>query len=217
MWSSGLLILAGLLTGLPILFRPDMTQSGFALRASWAPVNLLLGIGAVIGTAGLIVLYRAMSSKISAFGHLAFVLTILGSILSAGMLLFVEAAIVPVLSSDPAYTPLLAMSGPLMAGSFGVLAMLSSVILAVGFLLLGIYLISSSTVSFVNGLLFIIGAPLLAFAPPLPPVIGVVGGLILGIALVWIGISIRNGIAHESLAPGLRLEDECVVHAGGHA
>jgi hypothetical protein len=62
----------------------------------------------------------------------------------------------------------------------------------------------------VNGLLFI-GAPLLVFAAG--PA-GLMGGLLLGGGLVWLGISIRSGIAHRSLATSLQVQDECLAHLG---
>lgn len=214
-WSSVLLIISGLLLAVPILFHPDMSKAGYALLGSWVPVHLLLGISALVGLAGLIVFYGAMSPKISVVGHVAVWLAIVGTALLCGLMFFVEAAIVPVLAADPATVPLLAETGPLMTGIFGISALAAMAVLAVGFILFGGYLIRAKIVSPVNGVLFIIGAPLAAFTPPLPFVAGIIGGVLLGIALAWLGVSIRTGRAHDTLESTLRIHDECLAQAGG--
>lgn len=109
------------------------------------------------------------------------------------------------------------MTGPIMAGAFGVLALIAAVLVAAGFILFGGYLIWAKIISPVNGILFIIGAPLVAFSPPLPFVVMVIGGVLLGIALIWLGVSIRTGRAHDTLESTLRIHDECLAQAGGRA
>jgi len=216
-WSSLLLIIGGVLLAAPMPFHPDMSKPGYALLSAWVPVHVLFGISVLAGLAGLIVLYGAMSPRITLFGHVAFWFTIVGTALLAGLMFFVESAIVPVLAGSPAYEPLLSMTGPLMTGAFGALTMISMTIVAVGFILFGGYLIWAKIVSPTNGILFIIGAPLAAFSPPLPSLAGIIGGVLLGIALVWLGVSIRTGRAHDTLESTLRIHDECLAHAGSHA
>lgn len=212
-----LLIISGLLLAVPILFHPDMSKPGFALADAWVPVHVLLGISTLAGMGGLIVFYGAIRPKITVVGHVAFWLSIVGTALFTGLLFFVEATIVPVLANNPAYEPLLSETGPIMAGAFGISALIAAVITAVGSILLGGFLIWERIVSPVNGGLFIIGAPLLAFSPPLPFVVMVIGGVLFGIALVWLGVSIRTGRAHDTLESTLRIHDECLIEAGGHA
>ncbi|MGE5173233.1 MAG: hypothetical protein ACM3MD_05330 [Betaproteobacteria bacterium] len=214
-WSSVLLIISGVLLAAPILFHPDMSKPGYALLGAWVPVHVLLGISALAGLAGLIVFYGAMSPKITVFGHVAVWFAIVGTALLAGLMFFVESAIVPVLAGDPTYEPLLGMTGPLMTGAFGALAMLSMVIVSIGFILFGGYLIWAKVISPVNGALFIIGAPLAAFSPPFPYIVGIIGGVLLGIAIGWLGVSIRTGRAHDTLETTLRIHDECLAQAGG--
>jgi len=216
-WSNVLLIISGLLLAIPILFHPDMSKPGYALLGAWVPVHVLLGISALAGLAGLIVFYGATSPKITVFGHVAVWFAIVGTALMAGLMFFVEVGIVPSLAGSPAYEPLLSATGPVMTGAFGVLAMITAVIVAIGFILFGGYLIWAKIISPVNGILFIIGAPLVAFSPPLPYVAMIIGGVLLGIALVWLGVSIRTGRAHETLESTLRIHDECLAQAGGHA
>lgn len=216
-WSSLLLMISGLLTAVPILFHPDVSKPGYALLGAWVPVHVLLGLSALAGLAGLIVFYGAMSPKITVFGHVAVWFAIVGTALLAGLMFFVETAISPVLAGNPAYEQLLSMSGPLMAGAFGALVMISMVILSVGFILFGGYLIWAKIIAPANGILFIVGAPLIAFSPPLPYAVMIIGGVLFGIALVWLGVSIRRGRAHETLESTLRIHDECLAQAGGRA
>ncbi len=215
-WSSVLLIICGVLLAVAVLFHPDMAKPGYALMSNWLPVHVLFGISALLGLAGLIVLYGAMSPKITVIGHVAVWFAIVGTALVAGLMFFVEMAIVPVLAG-PAYEQLISMSGPIMTGAFGVWAIISMVILTVGFILFGGYLIWAKIISPANGVLLIIGTPLIAFSPPLPYAVMLIGGVLYGIALIWLGISIRTGRAHDTLESTIRIHDECLAQAGGRA
>lgn len=214
-WSSMLLIIGGVLLAVPTLFHPDTSKPGYALLNEWVPVHMMFGMSALAGLAGLIMLYGAMSPKITALGHAAFWFTIVGTALLAGVMFFVEAAIVPVLARSTDYEPLLSMTGPLMTGAFGVLVTIAMAIVAVGFILLGGYLLWEKIISLPNGVLFMIGAPLAAFSPPLPFSAGTIGGVLFGIALVWLGVSTLTGRAHVTLKSILRIHDECLAQAGG--
>ncbi len=213
-WSSKLLIISGLLLAVSIMFHPDLVQPGYALLGAWVPVHVLLGLSALVGLAGLIVFYGAMSPKTTVVGHIAFWFVIVGTVLIAGMMLFVEAGVVPVLASNPAYEPLLSISGPLTAGVFGVMTVIAAVIMAVGFILFSGYLIGAKIISPANGILFIMGAPLIALSPPWPYVLMIIGGVLFGIALIWFGVSIRTGRAHDTLESALQIHDECLAQAG---
>ncbi len=216
-WSSVLLIISGMLLAVPILFHPDLVKAGYALQRAWVPVHVLLGLSALAGLAGLIVFYVAMSPETTVLGHVAMWFAMVGTVLMAGLMLFVEAAIVPVLASSPAYEPLLSTSGPLTAGVLGILTTVTAVVMAMGFILLGGYLIGAKIISPANGVLFIIGAPLIALSPTWPFALMIIGGVLLGIALVWFGVSIRAGRAHNTLESILRIQDECFAQAGGRA
>jgi hypothetical protein len=214
--SGTLLIVAGVLIAGSMLFHPDDTQPDFAFHAAWVPVHVLLGIGSLAGLAGLVGLYGALRGRITAFGNAAFILAFLGTVLFTGLMFFVEATLLPVLGSNPAYQPLLSDTGPLMGGPFGMALMASFAIISLGYVLLAIYLVAAKTISVVNGLLFI-GAPLAAFAPPLPYAVEIIGGVLLGLAFLWLGVSIRKGTAHKALEAEVRNQEECLLHASGHA
>jgi hypothetical protein len=215
-WSSILLIISGVLLAVAMLFHPDMAKPDYATKSAWVPVHVLLGISALLGLVGLAGLYAVMNLKITVFGRAAFGLAMLGSLLLTGIMFFVEASVLPVLARNPVYQPLVSQSGPLMTGALGTAIGISMLIAAVGFLFLAGYLVVTKTISFANGVLFI-GAPLLVFTPPLTIAFGIIGGLLLGAAITWLGVSSLRGTAHQSLAQLLQIQDECFAHVGGHA
>jgi hypothetical protein len=214
--SGALLIIGGLLIAVPMLFHPDDSKPGFALQAAWIPVHILLSIGSIVAFMGLLGLCGALHGKLTVFGRAALGLSLLGTALFTGLLFFVEITLFPVLSRDPAYQALLTDSGPLLGGPFGIAVLLSSLIVSLGYVFLAIYLAAARTISVVNAVLFI-GVPLAAFAPPLPFAAELIGAVLFGIALTWLGVSIRRGVAHRALDEELRVQDECLIHAHGHA
>ncbi len=211
--SGLLLIMSGILLIFGMIFHPNMAKPGYAATPAWVPVHILLGFSTLFGLAGLAGLFGVMNLNLRSFGKAAFALAMLGNVLLTGILFFVEASVLPVLARDPAYLALTSPSGPLMMGALGTAIGISMVIAAIGYLLLAWYLVDNRTISFANGILFI-GAPLLVFAPPLTFAFGVIGGLLLGAGVIWLGISIRVGLAHRSLESRLRVQDECLSHLG---
>lgn len=211
--SSLLLILSGSLLGIGMLFHPNMARPDYAVTAAWVPVHIMLGLSALFGVAGFAGLFAAMNLKMGTAGRVAFGLAILGNMLLTGIMFFVEVSILPVLARNPAYQQLVSQNGPLLTGALGTAIGISMVISTTGFLLLAWYLVHARTVSLLNGVMFI-GAPLVFFTPPLTQVFGAIGGLLLGSALVWLGISVRIGLAHRSLEPDIRVHDECLAHLG---
>lgn len=211
--SGLLLILSGILLALAVIFHPGMSEPGYAASASWIWVHVLLGFSALIGLSGLAGLFAVMNLKMRPFGRAGFALAMLGNILLAGIMFFFEATVLPVLARDPSLRMLTDPSGPLMTGAVGTAIGISLFVAAVGYLLLAGYLLLTRTISPANSILFI-GAPLFLFTPPLPFSFGVVGGLLLSAGLVWLGVSVRSGTAHDSLASSLHLQDECLAHLG---
>jgi small-conductance mechanosensitive channel len=214
--SGTLLIIAGILIAVPMLFHPDDSQPGFALHAAWVPVHVLMGIGTIAAFAGLLGFYGALRSRLTGFGVWSFGLALFGTALFTGLLFFVEITLFPVLGRDPVYQSLLNETGPLMGGPFGMAVLLFAVIASLGYVFLAIDLAVNRTISIVNAVLFI-GVPIAAFAPPLPFMLERIGGVLFGIALTWLGVSIRRGVAHRALERELRRYDECLTPAGGHA
>lgn len=211
--SGTLLIISGILLALGMVFHPDMSRPDYAASSAWVTVHIVLGFSTLLGLAGLVGLFTVMNPKLTAFGKAAFGLAVLGNLLLTGLMFFVEASVLPVLARDPAYQPLLSPSGPLMTGALGTSIWISMLIAAVGFLCLAAYLAATKTISTGNGILFI-GVLPLVFSPPLPLSIGIIGALLLGGAITWLGVSIQRGIAHQSLASSVRMQDECFAQLG---
>jgi hypothetical protein len=212
-WSGKALMISGILIAASMVFHPDDTAAGSFLRPAWIPVHLLLGISVIIGLAGLGGLYTVISPKLSAFGRTSFGVVLLANVLMTGVMLFFEAALLPALSRDPAYEPLLNGAGSIMNGLFGYLIWFTMVIGAAGYIMLAVYLVLSRIISPINGILFL-GVVLVSFAPPIPYVLEVTGGVLFGIALLWLGVSVRTGTAHKALEETVRMEDECMAAAG---
>ncbi len=216
-WSSGLLILSGALVAGAIPFHPDMELPGFALSRAWAPVHVLLGLAALLTAGGFGLVYRAIGGRITPIGHSAFVLAIVGNVMVAGISLFVEATIIPVLAGDPAYERLLAVNGPLLGGAYGSLSWLSYAIMSIGTLILAGYLVAVKVMTVPNGVLFI-ATPFAGFVPPFPTLLGIICGVVLGAAMIWFGISVLKGAAHKAISEELLAYDECFSQAAsGHA
>lgn len=211
--SSTLFILSGMLLGGAILFHPDVTKPGFALSPAWVPVHILLGLSAFFGLIGLAQLFSIMSLRLSPWGKAAFGLAMLGNLLLTGIMLFVDASVLPVLARDPAYQELLTRNGPLLSGLLGTGVSLSFIVTTIGVLGLAGFLAFRKTISPVNALFFA-GAPLLFLSPPLPFAVGLAGGLLLAVGVVWLGLSLRKGIAYNTMVSDLQFQDECLAHLG---
>lgn len=211
--SSILLILSGVLLGGAMLFHPDVSRPDFAASPAWVPVHIVLGLSALFGLVGLAGLFSLMSLILPAFGKAVFGLAMLGNLLLTGIMLFVEASVLPVLARDPVYQELLYRNGPLFSGLLGAGVSISFIVATIGLLALAGFLAARKTISFANALLFV-GAPLLFLSPPLPFVYGLIGGLLLSVGVTWLGLSVRRGIAHHTIVVDLQLQDECLAHLG---
>lgn len=211
--SGLLLILSGILLAIATIFRPDISQPGYAASALWVWTNIMLGFSTLFALIGFAGLFAVMNLKIRSFGKTAFALVVVGNVLLTGIFFFVEAAVMPVLARSPELQQLTAPAGPLVTGALGTAIGISLFIAAIGYLLLAGYLVITRTISPANGLLFI-GAPLLLFSPPLTFPFGVIGGLLLGAGIAWMGVSARSGVVHDSLISSLHAQDECLAHMG---
>jgi hypothetical protein len=176
-------------------------------------VHILFGFSALLVLAGLAALFSVMKLDMRPFGRAAFGMVILGNLLMTGIFFFIEAGVLPVLARNPAYQPLLSQGSPLMSGGPGTAIAASMAVTSLGFLLLSWHLLETRTISLPNAILFI-GAPLMVFSPPLAPAFETAGGVLLGTAIAWLGISVRLGLAHKRLESRLRVQDECLAHLG---
>jgi hypothetical protein len=109
----------------------------------------------------------------------------------SGTVLFVavlgiEAFVFPALASSAAGQTLLDPAGPLFGGPLNVFLLLTSGIFSLGCLLFCVAILRSGSDGRWMGLL-LLGGILLAFWPPLPDLVGIIGGVSLGLGFIWFG------------------------------
>jgi hypothetical protein len=187
-------MLAGLLIAIPTLFHPSDADPRAFLNPAWAPVHALLIVGAIISMFGLVGLYRVQADRVGALGLAGFVLGFAGSALVVAGLV-ADAFVLPVLAADPAGQALLDPAGPLLGAALGLIFLAMGVTFALGAVLLGLATARAGVLPRWAGALIAIGGPLLAFTPPLPPLIGIAGAVLLGAGYFWSGYAIWAGPA----------------------
>lgn len=187
-WSGAALVLAGVLIAGPVLFHPDEVAHPEAVTsATWFVVHVLFAAGAVLALFGLTGLYARQAERVGKTGLVGFVLAFIGVTLLVSALV-IEAFVVSVISSEA--PRLLDASGPLFAGPLGVFFLLAGVSFALGAVLLGAATVRAGVLPRFSAPPLIVGAPLLAFWPPLPHLAGVTGGVLVGIGFAWMGYAV---------------------------
>jgi hypothetical protein len=183
---SGLaLLFAGVLLAIAIPFHPSDTDPQALVRPAWVPVHTVFTIAVLLSLFGLPGLYLRVQGKSGWLGLLGFVLLFTGSaFLLAG--LFFEAFVASAIASSAAGQALLDPAGSLLGGTLSTILLLSSSIFSLGCLLFCIAILRTRTATSVGGLLFLAGIPL-AYWPPLPQLVGTIGGMLLGIGSIWFG------------------------------
>jgi hypothetical protein len=186
-------LLAGILLAIPIVLHPDETADPTAvLTSSWLVIHTIFIIGDVLSIFGLIGLYTRQSQEIGSIGLIGFILAIIGSALFVGVLM-IDSYVIPVLAAEITTQPLLDEAGPLFGGPLGLVFLAAGITFALGTLLTGFTTLRAAVLPRWAGLLLLIGGPLLAFTPPLPHLVGTIGGVLLGLSYIWLGYALwRN-------------------------
>jgi hypothetical protein len=183
--SGVALLLAGALIAVPIVFHPSYADPQALIRPAWLPVHTALTIAAILGLFGLIGLYNHLRERSGWLGLIGFVLLFTGTALFVAAL-SIEAFVLPALASSASGQALLDPAGPLFGGPLNVFLLLTSGIFSLGCLLFCIAILRSDISGRWVGLL-LLGGILLAFWPPLPDLVGIIGGVLLGLGFVWFG------------------------------
>jgi hypothetical protein len=191
-WSGLALLVAGLLLAIPVLLHPNDADPRAPLQAVWVPIHTLFICGAVLMLFGLIGLYVSQKERAGALGFAGFILSFIGNTLIV-FVLGLEAFVIPALAADPLGQALLAPAGPLFGGPLGLALLIMAASFALGTILLGIATFRADVLPRWAGLLLLVGGPLLAFWPPLPQPVGVVGGALVGASFIWSGYAIWAG------------------------
>lgn len=192
-WAGLALLLAGVLITIPVVLHPDETADpGALLSNSWLVIHTIFIIGDVLSILGLMGLYARHAQALGRIGLMGFILITMGSALFVGVLM-IDSYVVPALAADIKTQPLLDEAGPLFGGPLGLVFMISGLIFSLGAILTGLTIMRTSVLPRWAGLL-LLGGPLLAFTPPLPHLVGVVGGALMGISFVWLGYALWSGL-----------------------
>jgi hypothetical protein len=190
-WSGGALLLAGIMIAVPVIFHPDdVAHPETVLGTTWVAVHGFFAAGAVLALLGLTGLFARQAEEAGKLWLIGFLLTFTGTALLVAVLV-VEAFVVPIIAAEA--PKLLDPSGPLLGGSLGVVFLLAGIIFALGAILFGIVIVRAGVLPRLSALPFIVGAPLLAFWPPLPYLVGVAGGVLVGIGFCWMGYALFSG------------------------
>ena len=93
----------------------------------------------------------------------------------------------PVLAADAAGQKFLDDAGPLLGGGLGLFLLTTGILASLGFILNGAAIFRAGVFPRWLGPLVMIGGPLVIFAPPIPHLFSIVGGIAFGVAYMWIG------------------------------
>jgi hypothetical protein len=184
-WSGVALLLSGVLIAVPIVFHPSYADSQALLRPAWMPVHIALTMAAIFGLFGLVGLYSRLRERSGWLGLTGFVSIFTGTALFVAVL-SIEAFVLPALASSASGQALLDPAGPLFGGPLNVFLLLTGSIFSLGCLLFCIAILRSDISGRWVGLL-LLGGILLAFWPPLPDLVGIIGGVLLGLGFIWFG------------------------------
>jgi hypothetical protein len=149
------------------------------------PVHIALTIAAILGLFGLVGLYTRLRERSGWLGLIGFMLLFSGTALFVAVL-SIEAFVLPALAYSAAGQTLLDPAGPLFNGPLNVFLLLTGIIFSLGCLLFCVAILRSGISGRWIGLL-LLGGILLAFWPPLPDLVGIIGGVLLGLGFIWFG------------------------------
>lgn len=190
-WSGWALTLAGLLVALPTVLHPDIGSHPAAiLSANWIAIHVPVLISILLSIFGLTGLYLRQQKAAGMLGLLGYLLTVTGSALFVAILT-IDTFVLPVLAANPTTALLLDDSGPLFGGLLGIVFLFSGVIFALGVIGLAVATYRAAIFPRPAALILPLGL-LLAFSPPLPHLFGLIGGVGLGVAYLWLGIALST-------------------------
>ena len=186
-WGGLAALVSGVLVAVPGLLHPDESNPSAYSDPIWGPVHVLIGLGALLGLLGLIAIYNRLATHTLALP--GFVLAFSGTAVFVGALMTLEAFVVPAIAASSAKA-LLDPNGALFTGPLSMIFLVVGLAFSVGFILLAVANWSVNALPRWAGVLSAVGAVLLAFAPPLPYIAGLVGSALFGIGIAWYGYAI---------------------------
>ena len=179
-WGGLAAVFAGVSLTIQQLFAlvsPDPTTGG------WIGTHTLGYIGLAIGLLGQVAVFAVQQDKLSRNGVIGFILGFIGNGLTGGAA-FMNTFIVPVLTKSA--PELLAPTGPLFAGPLGMILLLASLLVTVGFIMFGIATARAGVLPSAAAWLVVVTA-WFGMAAIFSPVVFAVAGAVFGFANAWLG------------------------------
>ena len=134
-WSGLALMFGGITLATGPFTHPPADTAEYALYPLWVPSHLLGSIALLLIALGLVGLYARQSEKMGLAGLIGFVLTFVGSTLTAGTLLFIDVVVFPFIAAreldwlDAPNGALRASSAFQLAAGLGALSLLLGLLL----------------------------------------------------------------------------------------
>ncbi|MCI0554328.1 MAG: hypothetical protein L0287_25560 [Anaerolineae bacterium] len=179
-WGGLAAVFAGvslIIQQLYALVSPDPTTGG------WLGTHTLGYIGLAFGLLGQVSVYAAQQDRISNTGTIGFILGFLGNALTAGAA-FMNTFIVPVLTTSA--PELISPTGPLFSGPLGIIVLLGSLLVTVGFIMFGIATARAKVLPSTAAWLVVFTA-WFGIAAIFAPAVFAIAGAIFGFANAWLG------------------------------
>ena len=198
--ASGLAtIVGGALFALFPLLHPDHTAAGYTSWV-WVPVHMMPNIGAILVLFGLVGLLARQLERAGLFGVIAFVVAFVGTA-SFVMGAMIEAFIIPFMGLQ---TPEIVDGSP--PPGVGEAFLIIGILFALGHVLLGIATYRAGVVPRSVGTLMVVGGLSLLILERIGGImleldfLWVVGPVLLGAGLAWLGYSLWSGTPEPTRA-----------------
>jgi hypothetical protein len=198
-WAGAACIAGGIFIAAFVLIHPwdQLVGSEIARTAQWRTAHTFHFIGATFSLLGLVGIYAQARDRLKALGDAGFVVSFIGNamFLGTGM---ITAFIWPMLATHAPGTVDLGgaiFSAPVSATAF----LLTAVAMTVGYILFGVDLLRTHAYPRVAIVMLVVGA-ILGMLPPHPVTVIpwaaiVLGGVLYGIAMIWLGVLLWRGKA----------------------
>jgi hypothetical protein len=201
-WSGAGLLVGGLLCAISFLFHPLADDFSAIVGTRWLVVHNLAGVGLMLILPGLAGLYGYLGEKNGSLGLVAFIVASIATGLMGGLLFFIESIILPVAAANPAFASLADPASDLYRGTLVIPVYLGTcLLLAIGYVLLGMAVLRSSDFPRIAGYLIIVGGFLSALpVPPAPVIVVITGVFLLGTGLATVGFVLWRSTSRETVS-----------------